>query len=105
MMANITNMMNSRQKLLAVKVMLPVVADLMEDLIGNKMFRHEIKQKSNILIKLIREDDSAFYDKLQLDHDPELKEGVINEITNGEIALRQFLDSLTESARDTSEEA
>lgn len=105
MMANITNMMNSRQKLLAVKVMLPVVADLMEDLIGNKMFRHSIKQKSNVLIKLIREDDSAFYDKIGLSHDPEIKDGVINEVTNGEIALRQFLDNLTESARDTSEEA
>ena len=97
--------MNNRQKLLAVKVMLPVVADLMEDLIGNKIFRQQIKQKSNVLIKAIREDDTAFYDKLKIDHDPELKEGIINEVTNGEIALRQFLDKLTESARDTSEDA
>jgi hypothetical protein len=49
--------MTQEQKLLAVCAVLPVIADFIEDLNDERLFKKIIKQKANMLLDEIRKND------------------------------------------------
>lgn len=51
------------QKYLALSVVLPTIADFIEDLKDTNVFRHSIAQKANLLMNEIRRADSKFYER------------------------------------------
>ena len=89
------NTMDIRQKLLAIKVMLPVVADLMEDLKDNGLFKYGIKNNANKLIESVRQSDERLFNDLKKIKDHETYEGIRDQTVNGEMLLRKFLKDLT----------
>ncbi len=51
------------QKYLALAIILPVLADFIEDLRDTNVFRHSLKMKANLLLSEIRIADSKFYER------------------------------------------
>lgn len=54
---------STAQKYLALAIILPVLADFIEDLRDTNVFRHKLKMKANLLIQEIRMADSKFYER------------------------------------------
>jgi hypothetical protein len=50
-------MLSKEQKLLAVCGVLPVLADFIEDINDERLFQKRLKQKANMLLQEIREND------------------------------------------------
>lgn len=94
-MANITIMMDNRQKLLAIKIILPVVADLLEDLKDNGLFKYDIKNNVDKVINAVRRDDDRLFKDLIKIKDTETYNGIIEQTVNGERLLKNFLKDLT----------
>jgi hypothetical protein len=59
--------MNTNKKLLALMVALPVLADYIEDLRDEKIFRHSIAKLSGMLMREIRASDGRFFEGLEGD--------------------------------------
>ena len=51
------------QKYLALAIILPVLADFIEDLRDTNVFKHSLKMKANLLLSEIRIADSKFYER------------------------------------------
>ena len=96
--------MTDKQKLLALKVMLPVVADLLEDLSGNGLFKQNIKKKSNMLFEEIRVADDRFWSDMKAIKEKEVFDKLSDQLTNGEILLRKFLKDLTAYETSTAQD-
>lgn len=54
---------STAQKYLALAIVLPVLADFIEDLRDTNVFKHKLKMKANLLIQEIRIADSKFYER------------------------------------------
>jgi hypothetical protein len=54
---------STAQKYLALAIILPVLADFIEDLRDTNVFKHKLKMKANLLIQEIRIADSKFYER------------------------------------------
>ena len=84
------------QKYLALAVILPVLADFIEDLRDTNIFKHKLKMKANLLIEEIRIADSKFYERRAFsDLTDEEYVDRITQIANqqsiGGIAFRQWV--------------
>lgn len=51
------------QKYLALSIVLPTIADFIEDLRDTNVFKHSLAQKANLLMNEIRRADSKFYER------------------------------------------
>ena len=54
---------STAQKYLALAIILPVLADFIEDLRDTNVFKHKLKMKANLLVQEIRIADSKFYER------------------------------------------
>ena len=54
---------STAQKYLALAIILPILADFIEDLRDTNVFKHKLKMKANLLIQEIRIADSKFYER------------------------------------------
>lgn len=54
---------STAQKYLALAIILPVLADFIEDLRDTNVFKHKLKMKANLLVSEIRTADSKFYER------------------------------------------
>jgi len=78
--------MKNETKLVALYAFLPVLADFIEDLNDNSVFRQGLKNKANMLVKEIESADRAV-----LRIDEEHREQVFNEQIDLQIAFRQWI--------------
>lgn len=70
------------QKYLALSIVLPTIADFIEDLKDTNVFRHSIAQKANMLMNEIRRADSKFYERGSFNVTDEEYEARIKAIAN-----------------------
>lgn len=54
---------STAQKYLALAIILPILADFIEDLRDTNVFKHKLKMKANLLVQEIRIADSKFYER------------------------------------------
>jgi hypothetical protein len=85
------------QKYLALAICLPVLADFIEDLRDENVFRQILAKKSNMLIEEIRKADEKFYDKTRFNAtEEEIRElilGIANQQDMGGRAFRQWVSN------------
>jgi hypothetical protein len=81
--------MKTEQKLVALCAFLPVLADFIEDLNDNAVFRQGLKNKANMLVKEIESADRSI---LRIDEDN--REQVFNEQIDLQIAFRQWIEKV-----------
>lgn len=78
--------MTKEQKLVALTAFLPVLADFIEDLNDQTIFKRALKQKANMLIDEIRKTD-----ELILRIDESNREQIFNEQIDLQLAFRQWI--------------
>ena len=81
--------MKREKKLVALCAFLPVLADFIEDLIDQSVFRQGLKNKANMLLQEIQKVDRAV-----LRIDEENAEQVYNEQVDLQIAFRQWIEDV-----------
>lgn len=79
--------MTKEQKLVALTAFLPVLADFIEDLNDQTIFKRAIKQKANMLIDEIRKTD-----ELILRIDEANREQIFNEQIDLQLAFRNWIE-------------
>jgi predicted urease superfamily metal-dependent hydrolase len=79
--------MTREQKLVALCAFLPVLADFIEDLNDQSIFRQDLKRKANMLLQEIQRTDRAV-----LRIDEENAEQVYNEQIDLQRAFRQWIE-------------
>ena len=79
--------MTREQKLVALCAFLPVLADFIEDLNDQSIFRQDLKRKANMLLQEIQRTDRAV-----LRIDGENAEQVYNEQIDFQRAFRQWIE-------------
>jgi hypothetical protein len=79
--------MNNKQKLVALCALLPVIGDWIEDLEGNRVFKHGLKNKSNLLLAEIRRVDREI-----LDFNDDNRQEVFNQQIDLQRSFIQFID-------------
>ena len=79
--------MTREQKLVAICAFLPVLADFIEDLNDQSIFRQDLKRKANMLLQEIQRTDRAV-----LRIDEENAEQVYNEQIDLQRAFRQWIE-------------
>ena len=79
--------MTREQKLVALCAFLPVLADFIEDLNDQSIFRQDLKRKANMLLQEIQSTDRAV-----LRIDEENAEQVYNEQIDLQRAFRQWIE-------------
>jgi hypothetical protein len=83
--------MNNKQKLVALCALLPVIGDWIEDLEGNRVFKHGLKNKANLLLAEIRRVDREILD---------FKDDNRQEVFNQQIDLqRAFIQFITKQIK------
>jgi nucleoside-triphosphatase THEP1 len=80
--------MTKEQKLVALTAFLPVLADFIEDLNDQSIFKRALKNKANMLIDEIRKTD-----ELILRIDESNREQIFNEQIDLQLAFRQWIES------------
>lgn len=98
-------MLELKEKLAALYLHLPVMADFMEDLIDNKIFRHDMAKTARQLITKIRNADRELNSRLSFESDEEFEEKRRERSVNqsyGQIHYRQYIkESLSDSGHRT----
>jgi hypothetical protein len=79
--------MNNKQKLVALCALLPVIGDWIEDLEGNRVFKHGLKNKSNLLLAEITRVDREI-----LDFNDDNRQEVFNQQIDLQRSFIQFID-------------
>lgn len=99
MMEN-TKTMNNEQKQMAVKLMLSLSADLIEDLDDKGLYKRRLARLSRQFIKEVRQLDDALYWRQSFDKDmsdeefEDYKLQISEQSVTGELELRKFLTEL-----------
>ena len=99
MMEN-TKTMNNEQKQMAVKLMLSLSADLIEDLDDKGLYKRRLARLSRQFIKEVRQLDDALYWRQSFDKDmsdeefEDYKLQISQQSVTGELELRKFLTEL-----------
>ena len=87
-------MLNLEEKLRALYLHLPVIADFLEDLVDNKIFRHDMAKTSRMLISKIRNADRELNSRLSFETDEDYESGRYNRSNNqsyGQIHYRNYI--------------
>lgn len=82
-------MITKEQKLVALCAVLPVLADFIEDLGDNNVFRQGLKNKANMLMREIEKVDRAV---LRIDEDN--REQIFNQQMDLQLAFRQWVQKI-----------
>ena len=82
-------MITKEQKLVALCSVLPVLADFIEDLGDNNVFRQGLKNKANMLMKEIEKVDRAV-----LRIDEANREEIFNQQMDLQLAFRQWVQKI-----------
>jgi hypothetical protein len=81
--------MRAEHKLVALAAVLPVLADWIEDLNDQTVFKQNLKRKANILMQEIRRVDNQV-----LEVYGENREEIYNQQVDLQIKFRQFVESI-----------
>jgi hypothetical protein len=81
--------MRAEHKLVALGAVLPVLADWIEDLNDQSVFKQNLKRKANILMQEIRRVDNQV-----LEVYGENREEIYNQQVDLQIRFRQFVESI-----------
>jgi len=81
--------MKKEHKLVALAAVLPVLADWIEDLNDQSVFKQNLKRKANILMQEIRRVDNQV-----LEVYGENREEIYNQQVDLQIKFRQFVESI-----------
>jgi hypothetical protein len=81
--------MRAEHKLVALAAVLPVLADWIEDLNDQSVFKQNLKRKANILMQEIRRVDNQV-----LEVYGENREEIYNQQVDLQIRFRQFVESI-----------
>ena len=81
--------MRNEHKLVALAAVLPVLADWIEDLNDQSVFKQDLKRKANILMQEIRRVDNQV-----LEVYGENREEIYNQQVDLQIRFRQFVESI-----------
>ena len=81
--------MRKEKKLVALAAVLPVLADWIEDLNDQSVFKQDLKRKANILMQEIRRVDNQV-----LEVYGENREEIYNQQVDLQIKFRQFVESI-----------
>jgi hypothetical protein len=81
--------MRAEHKLVALAAVLPVLADWIEDLNDQSVFKQNLKRKANILMQEIRRVDNQV-----LEVYGENREEIYNQQVDLQIKFRQFVESI-----------
>ena len=87
-------MLNLEEKLRALYLHLPVLADFMEDLVDNKIFRHDMAKTARQLITKIRNSDRELNSRMSFETDEEYESEKYNRSNNqsyGQIHYRNYI--------------
>lgn len=89
---------STAQKYLALAIILPVLADFIEDLRDTNVFKHKLKMKANLLVQEIRIADSKFYERkafgdISEDEYMQRITAIADQQVIGGIAFRQWVAS------------
>ena len=87
-------MLTLEEKLRAIYLHLPVMADFLEDMVDNKIFRHDIAKTSRMLISKIRNADIELNSRMSFETDEEYESERYNRSINqsyGGIHYRNYI--------------
>jgi|GEM_PF-4619522 len=87
-------MLSLEEKLRALYLHLPVMADFLEDLVDNKIFRHDMAKTSRMLITKIRNADRELNSRLSFETDEHYESEKDNRSNNqsyGQIHYRNYI--------------
>ena len=94
-------MLTLEEKLRALYLHLPVIADFIEDMVDNKIFRHDMAKTARMLISKIRNADIALNSRLSFETDEHYESEKDNRSNNqsyGQIHYRNYIkDTLGDS--------
>lgn len=87
-------MLNLEEKLRALYLHLPVMADFVEDMVDNKIFRHDMAKTARMLITKIRNADRELNSRLSFETDEHYdseKDNRSNNQSYGQIHYRNYI--------------
>jgi hypothetical protein len=100
------DMLTLQEKLRALYLHLPVMADFVEDLIDNKIFKHDMSKTARMLITKIRNADRELSSRLSFESDEQYesdKRDRLNNQSYGQIHYRNYIKDTLGNSRHRAE--